>query len=57
MAFKALNNIVGPDNLVPTLFIFGTNLWIVTDLPSSSPKEQRANTLAKAMTKLYELKA
>ena len=33
IAFKAVNNIAGPDDLVPTLLIFGVYPQIVTDLP------------------------
>lgn len=31
MVFKAINDIVGPDSLVLTLFIFGTYLCIIMD--------------------------
>ena len=35
MAFKAVNNTVGPDGLVSTLLVFGAYPQIVTDLPPS----------------------
>ncbi len=35
MTFKGVNNITGPDSLVPTLFVFGNYARIVTNLPPS----------------------
>ena len=29
MAFKAINNFIGPDGLIPTLLVFGAYLYIV----------------------------
>ena len=29
MAFKAINNIISPEGLVPTLLVFGAYSWIV----------------------------
>lgn len=56
MAFKAVNNIAGPNSLVHTLFVFSANPCIVMDLPPSFSKQQWANTMAKAMSKLHKLK-
>lgn len=39
MAFKAINNTIGPDSLILTLLIFGVNSQIITILPPS-PLEQ-----------------
>ena len=35
MAFKAVNDTVGPDGLVPTLFVFNTYPYIIIDSPLS----------------------
>ncbi len=39
MAFKAINDIAGPDGLVPTLLVFVTYPRIIMDLPPS-PSQQ-----------------
>ena len=44
MAFKVVNDTIGPDDLVPTLFVFGAYLWIITDSPPSPLQQQQANT-------------
>lgn len=56
-AFKVVNDIIGPDNLIPTLLVFLAYLWIVTNLSFSPSQQQRVNVLAKAMTKFRKLKA
>lgn len=49
MAFKAINDTVGPDGLVPTLLVFGAYPRI-TEFDAPSPSiSQRSNTLKKAM--------
>ena len=40
MAFKAVNNTVGPDGLVPTLLVFGAYPCIITDSPPSASQHQ-----------------
>lgn len=35
IAFKAINDTIGHNNLVPTLIIFGVYLCIITDFPFS----------------------
>ena len=57
MAFKAVNDIAGPNGLIPILLIFGADPRIVTDLPLSPSQQQQADVLAKAMTELRKLKA
>ena len=35
MAFKAINNSVGPNSLIPTLLVFKTYLYIIkSDVPN-----------------------
>ena len=35
MAFKAINNFIGPNSLIPTLLVFGAYLYIVnSDTPN-----------------------
>lgn len=57
MTFKAINNTVGPDSLVPTLFIFDIYLYIITDLLFLFSQQQQVYTLFKTMSKLCKLKA
>lgn len=57
MAFKAVNDTAGLDDLVSTFFFFGAHPYIVTDSPPSLSKQQQAYVLAKAISKLHKLKA
>ena len=57
MLFKAVNDIAGPNGLVPTLLVFGAYPCIVTDSPPSASQQQRANVMTKAMSELRKLKA
>jgi hypothetical protein len=55
MAFKALNDTVGPNGLVPTLLMFGAYLQM-TELDAPSPTvTQCANVVKKAMAEIYKL--
>src|SRR5450432_2684053 len=57
MSFKAINNTVGPEGLVPTLLVFSAYLRIVeSDAPSPSVT-QRTNAIKKAMTEIQKLRA
>ena len=57
IALKAVNDTASPNNLVPTLLVFGAYFYIVTDSSLSAFQQQRANAITKAMSKLYKLKA
>jgi hypothetical protein len=57
MVFKALNDIIGPDGLVPTLLVFGAYPRM-TELNAPSPTvTQRANAVKKAIAKIHKLRA
>ena len=52
MAFKAINNFIGLDSLVPTLLIFGAYLWIA-ELNILLPLViQRATAIKKAISEI-----
>jgi hypothetical protein len=56
MAFKAINNTIGPNGLVPTLLVFGTYLQM-TKLDAPLPTvTQRANVVKKAMVEICKLR-
>ena len=57
IAFKVVNDTIGPNGLVATLLVFGAYPCIVTDFPPSASQQQRANAMTKAMSKLRKLKA
>ena len=55
IAFKAINDTVGPNSLVPTLLVFGAYLRI-SELDAPSPSiGQRSGTLKKAIEELRKL--
>ena len=55
MAFKALNNFINFNSLIPTLLVFGVYLQLInTNIPSPTVS-QRANTLKKVMEKIKKL--
>jgi len=55
MAFKAINDSIGPDGLVPTLLVFGAYPRI-TNLDVPSPiVTQRAAAVKKAMEEIRKL--
>jgi hypothetical protein len=52
MSFKAINNTVGLEGLVPMLLVFSAYLWMVElDAPSPSVT-QRANAIKKVMIEI-----
>ena len=57
IAFKAVNDTIGPDGLVPTLLVYRAYLRI-SKLDSPAPKiSQRAVVIKKAITELAKLQA
>jgi hypothetical protein len=57
MAFKAINDSVGPDGLVPTLLVYGV-FPRITKYDSPSPTvTQRATVLKKAIIKINKIQA
>jgi hypothetical protein len=57
MAFKAINNSIGPNSLIPTLLVFGAYLCIVEfNIPNPIVIKQAA-ALKKAIEKVNKLKA
>ena len=57
MAFKAVNDIAGPDGLVPTLLVYGAYPRMTESDAPSATIIQRAATLKKAMAEARELRA
>ena len=57
MAFKAVNDIVGPDGLVPTLLVFGALPRMTHDSPPTPSSIKRAEAIHKAITELRKLVA
>ena len=57
MAFKAINNTIGPDRLIPTLLIYGAYPRITEYDPPSPTTTQRAIAIRKAMAELQKIKA
>jgi len=57
MTFKAINNTVGLEGLVPTLLVFGAYPRM-TELDAPSPSvTQRAAAIRKAMSEIRKLRA
>jgi hypothetical protein len=56
MAVKAVNDTAGPDELVPTLLVFGTYPRLLPSLPPSSSFIIRANVVRKAITEVRKHK-
>ena len=57
MAFKVINNFIGPNSFIPTLLVFGAYLYIVKSNTPNPIVIQRAAALKKAMEKVKKLKA
>ena len=57
MAFKAINDTVGPDGLVPTLLVFGAFPRMTESDPPSPTVAQRTAALRKAMEEVKKLRA
>jgi hypothetical protein len=49
MAVKAVNDLAGPDGIVPTLLVFGAYPCITRDSPPSPSITERAEAIYKAM--------
>ena len=57
MAFKVINNSIGPNGLIPTLLVFRAYLYIVESDAPNPIVVKRAAVLKKAMEKVKKLKA
>ena len=57
MAFKAINDIIGPDNIVLTLLVYSTYLQITEHNPPSLLVTQQALVIKKAMAEVQKLRA
>jgi uncharacterized protein YggE len=57
MAIKAVNNIAGPDGLIPTLLVFGTYPQITTTNTLSLIVTEHSKTITKAIKQIAELHA
>jgi hypothetical protein len=57
MAFKAINDLAGPDSLVPTLLVFRAYPKMVKSDAPSPTVAQRATAIKKAITKIHKLQA
>ena len=57
MAFKVINNSIGPDSLIPTLLVFGAYLYIVKSNTPNPIVIKRAAALKKDMEEVKKLKA
>ena len=57
MVFKALNNFISPNSLIPTFLVFKTYLQLInTNIPSPTVN-QRANAIKKAIEKIKKIQA
>ena len=57
IAFKAINNSVGPNGLIPTLLVFKAYLYIVKSNAPNPTVVTRAAVLKKAIEEVRKLKA
>ena len=57
MAFKAINNSIGPNSLIPTLLVFRAYLYIVKSNTPNPIIIQQAVALKKAIEEVKKLKA
>jgi hypothetical protein len=57
MAFKAINDLAGPDSLVLTLLVFGAYPRIIESDAPSPTVAQRATAIKKAMAEIHKLRA
>ena len=57
MAFKAINDVAGPDSIVPTLLVFGAYLRMTENDAPSPSISQRTATLYRAMEEVRSLRA
>ena len=56
MAFKVINNFIGPNSLIPTLLVFGAYLYIIKSNVPNPTVIKRAAALKKAIEKVKKLK-
>ena len=52
MAFKAINDIAGPDGLIPILLVYSAYPRITENDPPSPSVSQQTTAIRKAMTEL-----
>jgi hypothetical protein len=57
MAFKAINDSIGPNSLIPTLLVFGAYLCIVESNAPNFMVVKRAVALKKAIEEVKKLRA
>jgi hypothetical protein len=57
MAFKVINNSIGPNSLIPTLLVFGAYLYIIESNALNFIVIKRAAALKKAIEEVKKLKA
>ena len=57
MAFKAINDTVGPEGIVPTLLVFGDYPRITAKSDPPPTVQQRSKAIAKAMRALQQIRA
>ena len=57
MAFKAINDIAGPDSLIPILLVYGAYPRMTENDPLSPSVSQRTIAIRKAMTELQKIRA
>ncbi len=57
MAIKAVNDIAGPDGLVPTLLVFGAYPRLTAESPPSPSTIQQSEAIRKAMKELRKANA
>ena len=57
MAFKIINNFIGPNSLIPTLLVFRTYPRIVESNAPNPTVIKQAAALKKAMEEVKKLKA
>ena len=57
MAFKAINDFIGLNSLIPTLLVFGAYLCIVESNAPNPIVVKRAAALKKAIKEVKKLKA
>ena len=57
MAFKVINNFIGPNSLISTLLVFRAYLYIIKSNISNPIVIKQAAALKKAMEKVKKLKA
>jgi hypothetical protein len=55
MAVKAINDLVEPDGIIPTLLVFGAYLWLTKIDPLSPSVTKRAEAICIATKKVCRL--